>query len=591
MTHEIHAKQVFAYILQMLRPFKFAIGIMFLTGITWAVHMSLQPYILKIILDRISETSTEDITSRLFMPACAYIGISLVMMSVFRLYGYFVEFKMIPTLRSKLGSHAFDRLTEQSNKFYQNNFAGSLANKIGDLTSAVPELLQTFMDRFVSHVLGLGIAMFTLWQVNIRFAAANLTWCILFIITSFVFSRRVAHLAANYSEVGSKLTGKYVDVFSNILSIRLFARKPFEMSTINTAFGEAVATERKLEWFYFWMWFVSSYSFIFIQAISLYFLVTGLQDGWVTVGDFALVITINIAIVDCLWNLTKDFSQFSKYFGRVMQALSVVSPEPEIKDKPEAELLFLHNKDVIFDNVGFHYNSDKPLFEDLSIAIKTGTKVGLVGYSGSGKTTFVNLILRLYDLTSGSIKVSDQDISMVTQDSLRANIAMIPQDPALFHRSLMENIRYGKTDTTDDEVIEAAKKAHAHEFIAALPEGYNSLVGERGVKLSGGQRQRIAIARAILKDAPILILDEATSQLDSVTESYIQESLLELMQSGVGKTTIVIAHRLSTLLSMDRILVFDKGRIVEDGDHNALIARGGVYKKLWDAQVGGFLPE
>ena len=211
----------------------------------------------------------------------------------------------------------------------------------------------------------------------------------------------------------------------------------------------------------------------------------------------------------------------------------------------------------------------------------------MVGYSGSGKSTFVNLILRLFEVTDGQILIDGQNIRDVTQDSLRSQIALIPQDPSLFHRTLMDNIRYGKIEATDNEVIEASKQAHAHEFIVKLPEGYDSLVGERGVKLSGGQRQRIAIARAILKNAPILILDEATSQLDSVTEIEIQQSLWELMQN---KTSIVIAHRLSTLLHMDRILVFNQGRIVEDGTHAELLVAGGLYKTLWDAQVGGFLP-
>ena len=260
----------------------------------------------------------------------------------------------------------------------------------------------------------------------------------------------------------------------------------------------------------------------------------------------------------------------------------------DIQDKPDATALCITHGEIIFDKVGFHYKGTTPLFDKLPVTIEAGQKVGLVGYSGGGKTTFCNLILRLYDVTAGRITIDNQDIRDVMQDSLRAHIGMIPQDPSLFHRTLMENIRYGKDDATDDEVIEAAKRAHAHDFIAKLPNGYEALVGERGVKLSGGQRQRIAIARAILKNAPILMLDEATSQLDSVTEREIQDSLWDLMQ---GKTTIVIAHRLSTLLHMDRILVFDAGRIVEDGTHNELLARAGLYKTLWDAQVGGFLPE
>lgn len=228
------------------------------------------------------------------------------------------------------------------------------------------------------------------------------------------------------------------------------------------------------------------------------------------------------------------------------------------------------------------------MFQNKSVTIEAGQKVGLVGYSGSGKSTFVNLILRLYEVVDGQILIDGQNLSEVTQESLRQAIAMIPQDPTLFHRSLMDNIRYGRTKASDEEVISASKKAHADEFISLLPEGYETLVGERGVKLSGGQRQRIAIARAILKNAPILMLDEATSQLDSITESNIQDSLWELMQ---GKTTLIVAHRLSTLLHMDRILVFDKGHIVEDGTHAELLNRGGLYKTLWDAQVGGFLPD
>jgi ATP-binding cassette subfamily B protein len=224
----------------------------------------------------------------------------------------------------------------------------------------------------------------------------------------------------------------------------------------------------------------------------------------------------------------------------------------------------------------------------MSLEILAGQKIGLVGYSGGGKTSFVNLILRLYEISEGSILIDNQDIRDVTQDSLRRAIAMIPQEPVLFHRTLLENIRYGRIEATDEEVIAASKRAYAHEFISKLPENYHTLVGERGIKLSGGQRQRIAIARAILKNAPILILDEATSQLDSVTEEYIQASLAELMQ---GKTTIVIAHRLSTLLHMDRILVFDQGKIIQDGTHAELLAQAGLYKTLWDAQVGGFLPD
>ncbi len=280
-------------------------------------------------------------------------------------------------------------------------------------------------------------------------------------------------------------------------------------------------------------------------------------------------------------------NDFISSWGTIGQALTILDGKAGVLDKPNATILQVKHAQIKFDKVHFNYHGTDSLFENKSVTIQHGSKVGLVGYSGGGKTTFVNLILRLYDVTSGSVLIDNQDVRDVKQDSLREAIAMIPQDPTLFHRSLMDNIRYGRIDATEEEIIQASKQAYAHEFITALPQGYASLVGERGVKLSGGQRQRIAIARAILKNAPILILDEATSQLDSITEQDIQDSLWKLMHN---KTTIVIAHRLSTLLEMDRILVFEHGRIVEDGTHKELLQSMDVQVAVGCA-VGGFLPE
>lgn len=326
-----------------------------------------------------------------------------------------------------------------------------------------------------------------------------------------------------------------------------------------------------------------------IYAISfLIFLVHLHSQKLITAGDFALVFMVNFKIVDRMFELSQNLRDFITNWGSVDQALVILDDTPEIQDAPSATVLKVTQGQIIFNKVKFNYKSTERLFQDISVTITPGQKVGLVGYSGGGKSTFVNLILRLYDAIDGSILIDGQNIKDVTQDSLHENIGMIPQDPSLFHRSLFENIRYGKITASDDEVIKASKLANAHEFITKFPHGYKSLVGDRGVKLSGGQRQRIAIARAFLKNSPILILDEATSQLDSVTENVIQSSLWELMQ---GKTTIVIAHRLSTLLQMDRILVFDDGKIIEDGTHQELLSKDTIYKTLWDAQVGGFLPD
>jgi ATP-binding cassette subfamily B protein len=278
--------------------------------------------------------------------------------------------------------------------------------------------------------------------------------------------------------------------------------------------------------------------------------------------------------------------ELGSYWG--FYSLSLLRVPHGITDRAGAAPLRVSEGAIAFENVFFAYNPGQNLFRDKNILIPAGQKVGLVGFSGSGKSTFVNLILRLYDLESGAIRIDGQDIASVTQDSLREQIALIPQDPVLFHRSLRDNIAYARPDASDEDIIAASLQAHCHEFISAAKEGYNAIVGERGVKLSGGQRQRIAIARAILKNARILIFDEATSSLDSFTESAIQHSMQDMMR---GRTTIVIAHRLSTLTSMDRLLVFKDGSIVEDGTHAGLLAANGHYARLWNMQVGGFLPD
>jgi ATP-binding cassette subfamily B protein len=325
-----------------------------------------------------------------------------------------------------------------------------------------------------------------------------------------------------------------------------------------------------------------------LQGFNFYFLLKGRQEGWISVGDFALVIILNISISDILWQVMKEFSQFSKILGNIQQALNVILAPVEVKDKDTAKPLKLTHAKITFNNVSFCYQNTPPLFNNLSVTIKPGEKIGLVGYSGSGKSTFVNLLLRIYEVTDGNILIDDQNINDVTQQSLRDIISIIPQEPTLFHRSLSENIGYGCLNATEEEIIIASKLANAHDFIVNLKDDYDTMVGERGVKLSGGQRQRIAIARAILKNAPILILDEATSQLDSFNENLIQNSLAKFMNN---KTTIVIAHRLSTLLSMDRILVFHEGKIIEDGSHRTLLKLNGKYKELWDSQIGGMIPK
>jgi ATP-binding cassette subfamily B protein len=311
-------------------------------------------------------------------------------------------------------------------------------------------------------------------------------------------------------------------------------------------------------------------------------------DGNVSIGSFAMVASLLLMVINDVRNLSRRFLEFFEYVGNITDGVGVIIRPHEVTDVPGARELAVTAGEIRFEKVDFAYPGGMEVFRDLTLTIHPGTRVGLVGFSGSGKSTFVNLILRLYDIQGGRILIDGQDVREVTQDSLRRAVAMISQEPMLFHRSLLENVRYGRLEATDDEVQDAARRAYAHEFISALPDGYDSLVGERGVRLSGGQRQRVAIARSILKDAPIFFMDEATSSLDSVTERQIQDAIEGLMRD---RTTIVIAHRLSTIARLDRILVFHGGAIVEDGSHRELLARGGHYARLWSMQAGGFLPE
>lgn len=585
---DVSFKQVVFFVSKAAKPFKLAIFFMTVVSIIAAIDLSVRPYILKMIVDRISNLSGENIFESVGGLALIYFLMIFILSTSYRLYDYLVTIDMFPKLRRNIVTSSLKSLLEQSYSYYQNNFAGSLTNKANNLLSSIPEIIQIVMDSFLHVFLSIIIAIFILWQVNYSFAIIMFIWSASFILVSLILSKKLVHLADNWSECGSKITGKMVDTLSNIISINLFARKKHEFDLMYSSFTEAVIAEQKFQWLYFWIWMFYGYSFMILQGVNLYFLLKGRQDGWVTVGDFIVVLTINSALVEFLWRLAKDLSHFSKLWGEVVQALRTIETKPEVQDKPNAAELIVTRGEITFENVKFHYKGFSPLFDNKSITIKAGEKVGLVGYSGSGKTSFVNLILRLYEINSGTILIDNNNIYDITLDSLRNNIAMIPQDPSLFHRSVMENIRYGKIDASDEDVINAAKQAHAHDFIMNLLDQYNSLVGERGVKLSGGQRQRIAIARAFLKNSPILILDEATSQLDSITEAQIQESLWKLMQN---KTTIVIAHRLSTLLHMDRILVFDKGKIVADGSHQDLLSKENLYKGLWEAQVGGFLPD
>jgi ATP-binding cassette subfamily B protein len=576
------------FLITLIKPYKGLLSIMALIGLIWSFTTTLTPYVLKLIIDHVVafKGNKSNLFNTILPYLFAYIGLWLVLCVNMRFLDW-AKLKLFPSLRQDTMSQMFSYLNQHSHHYFQNNFAGSLVNKIIDMQSGIVNIFTT-LDDLYAQTLGITVATITLLFIHPIFAVILVAWTITFLLITFQFLKPIQQLSHLFAESKTTVVGRMVDSIGNIVNVRLFARHEDENQYINNSIKFAVQKDREMQAKIINMRICWDISIITLVGLNLLILLYMYSKNLATIGDFTFVISLSISILWNLWFLAGQFVSFSEEVGVCKQALSILSQPHEITDAPSAKTLVVSNGKIQFQNVSFHYDEGAHLFRNKNIVIEGGQKIGLVGFTGSGKSTFVNLILRLFDVESGEITIDDQNITQVTQQSLREQIALIPQDISLFHRSLMENIRFGNTTATDQEIIEIAKKAHCHEFISQLPKEYQSIVGERGIKLSGGQRQRIAIARAMLKNAPILILDEATSSLDSITEKYIQDALNQIMQN---KTTIVIAHRLSTLSKMDRILVFDNGVIIEEGTHENLLAKAGHYAKMWKMQADGFLPE
>jgi ATP-binding cassette subfamily B protein len=582
----MQSQGVLAFIVEVTKPFRAYIAGMAIIAITWAFILNVQAYIVKLVLNTAMENSDPNfLYVHLARLMAIYLFSEFIYISIFRWYDWLV-IQLRPNMKKHVAATLMGRMMDHSHSFYQRQFAGDLTARISDMAVSIPDILRIVVDRLLACSLMLLFVLYNISRIHMKFTIALGLWVIVFLGMSVVLVFRNQNLAYDVADARAKVTGCMVDILTNMASVRFFARKKFEMRYFSQSFDNSVEKDQTRDWFFLKLHAFQGCSFWIFQAVCFWWLLNGLVNKTMTPGDFVLVLTLNLHIVENFWNIAKDMREFWEKMGNVVQGLRIIQSPVDIEDAPDAKTLVVTKGEIVFDNVQFQYHDAESLFEHESVVIKSGQKVGLVGYSGSGKSTFVNLILRLFDVTRGKITIDGQDIREVTQNSLHEAITIIPQDPSLFHRSLVDNIAYGRKNATHQEIIAAAKRAYAHEFIVALSQGYDTQVGERGIRLSGGQRQRIAIARAILKNAPILILDEATSQLDSVTENQIQDSLWDLMQD---KTTLVIAHRLSTLLRMDRILVFDNGSIVEDGSHEELLAQNGLYKRLWEAQIGGFL--
>ncbi len=488
----------------------------------------------------------------------------------------------------------FHRLMlSQSMGFYQDDFAGRIATKVMQTSIAVRDTWLIVTELLVFIVIYFVTMLAVLGGFDARLLVPFLAWVVLYVAALTYFVPRLGRVAKAQADARSLMTGRITDAYTNIATVKLFSHTRREAGFARTAmqeFLETVHSQMRLVTGFEVVNHVLSMGLIAATAGATLWLWTVGQVGVGAVAaSTAMALRLNGISHWVMWEMAALF----EHIGTVQDGINTLARPHTVVDRPAALPLDVRRGDIRFEHVSFAYGGKNRVIDDLTMHIRPGEKIGLVGRSGAGKSTIVNLLLRFFDVESGRILIDGQDIAQATQDSLRAQIGMVTQDTSLLHRSVRENIAYGRPDATDAEMIAAARRAEAHDFIVGLTDpkgrqGYDAHVGERGVKLSGGQRQRIAIARVMLKDAPILLLDEATSALDSEVEAAIQQSLYRLME---GKTVVAIAHRLSTIAAMDRLIVLDRGRVVEEGDHRSLLALGGLYARLWTHQSGGFLGE
>lgn len=489
----------------------------------------------------------------------------------------------------RLYDRSFQYLLGHAYRFFTSQFSGTLTRRVSKFANAFETLFDSAIFQFFPTTLFMVGAITVLTLRNQTLGLSLAAWTILFVGVQVYFARARQPIRELRAEEDSRMIGTLSDAITNHNTVALFSGLPFEAAR----FRDAVASWRHAT-LRAWntdelVWAVLGFLMLVIQVGLLYGALVFWQRGLLTVGDFALIQIYLLGTFDRLVGINQQLRRFYDSIADASEMVAILETPHEIQDDPNAITLPISTGHIIFSNVDFAFGKEQPIFSKFNLDIPGGQKIALVGYSGAGKSTVTRLLLRFYDVTGGSITIDGHDVRSITQDSLRNAIAYVPQEPILFHRSLMDNIRYGRRDATDEEVIQAATQAHCHEFISILKDGYGTFVGERGVKLSGGERQRVAIARAILKNAPILILDEATSSLDSESESLIQDALDRLMQ---GKTVIAIAHRLSTIMRMDRIVIMNGGAVELSGTHDELLAHeSNLYKKLWEIQAGGFITD
>ncbi len=576
-----------------LKSKKFLIPVLLLQPVTIFLNSYVGIWLISQVVNRLSsETIPPDQLLTTFWPyIVAFIAAAALGELVLWRVVTYLHWTMTDRASYELYTQTFETLAEQSMEFHNDRFGGSLVSQANKFVGGFASLSDLWLFNVAPMIYSFVFTFAILGPILPGFALVLAVLAATFMFIAWLSFRSIRVLNVKEAEAQNKVSGQIADSITNILAVKSFSRERFEKNrfaafahdTREASFRIRSAVVIRDIWFGGIITLITTAAFITLIFGNAWF---GVQ-----IGTLLLAVTYSSQILGNLWGFNGMLRQLNRAFGNARDMSLVLNTKQIVKDTPNAKRLNAKDGSVVLDDVTFRHTgsrNNEALFENFSLSIPPGQRVGLVGQSGSGKTTLTKLILRFADIESGEILIDGQSIRDVSQTSLRKAIAYVPQEPLLFHRSIKENIGYGKPDASFEDVVEAARRANALEFIEHLPEGFDTLVGERGVKLSGGQRQRIAIARAIVKDAPILILDEATSALDSESEKLIQDALEKLMK---GRTSIVIAHRLSTIAKLDRIIVMDDGKIVEDGGHQELISQKGKYAQLWAHQSGGFIEE